>query len=374
MKKVLQIGKFYPILGGVEKVMWDVTTSLNRAGVHCDMLCAKFPKDAVSEEDAASIDGHLVTCRTLAECAGTMIAPSMVTWLRKHCKEYEIIHIHHPDPMAALALRLSGYKGNVVLHWHSDIISQKVGLAFYLPLQRWLIRRASAVIGTTPVYLEESPYLSDCTAPKIPVPIGITPVHFDSARAAEIRDRYKGRHIVLSVGRLVPYKGYDTLIRAASLLSEDYEFVISGTGPLSDSLSAQAQSLGVSDRVHFLGRLDDDDLHTYMAACDVFALTSSMKTEAFGIVQIEAFSLGKPVVSTRIPGSGVSWVNSDGVSGLTVPVNDADAVATAIRKICEDGALRSALGQGAAARFAEMFDIEIMKNKIINVYENCFNF
>lgn len=374
MKKVLQTGKFYPILGGVEKVMWDLTIALNGAGVSCDMLCAKFDDDIISEEDASAIDGHLVTCRALTKRAGTMIAPSMVSWLRKHCREYDIIHIHHPDPMAALALRLSGYHGNVVLHWHSDIISQKMGLACYMPLQRWLVKRAAVVIGTTPVYLDESPHLKECQAPRIPVPIGIKPVSFDSVKAAGIRKEYNGKHIVLSVGRLVPYKDYNTLIGAAARLPEDYEFVIVGTGPLLESLTATAGMLGVADRIHFKGRLGDDDLHAYMAACDVLALTSSMKTEAFGIVQIEAFSLGKPVVSTMIPGSGVSWVNADGISGLTVPVGDPEAAADAIRKICEDPSLKSRLEAGAASRFAEMFEIEQMKNKIISVYENYFNF
>lgn len=371
--KILQLGKFYPILGGVEKVMWDLTAALNEAGVHCDMLCAKFPDDQVTPEDAAVMGGHLICCRAWAKCAGTMIAPSMLTWLRRHCREYDIIHVHHPDPMAALALRVSGYKGNVVLHWHSDIISQKVGLALYVPLQKWLIRRAAVVIGTSPVYLEESPYLRGCISPRVPVPIGIRPVEYDAIDAGRIRKSYEGKHLVLSVGRLVPYKGYDTLVDAASRLPKDYVFVIVGEGPLLRQLSSQAVSAGVADRIQFRGRLSDPELHAWMAACDVLVMTSSMKTEAFGIVQIEAFSLGKPVVSTRIPASGVSWVNAHGRSGLTVPVKDADAVAGAIRRICTEPGLKESLGSGAVARFTEKFTIEKMKDKIIDTYETYFN-
>lgn len=372
--KILQLGKFYPILGGVEKVMWDLTVALNGAGVHCDMLCAKFASDALDPKDAEVMGGHLKCCRAWAKCAGTMLAPSMLTWLRRHCREYDIIHVHHPDPMAALALRLSGYKGNVVLHWHSDIISQKAGLALYTPLQQWLIRRAAVVVGTSPVYLEESPYLRTCSSPRVPVPIGINPVTFDAAEADRIRRSHSGRKLVLSVGRLVPYKGYNTLIAAAALLPKDYETVIIGEGPMLKELSSAAVTAGVADRLHFRGRVSDDELHAWMAACDVLAMTSSMKTEAFGIVQIEAFSLGKPVVSTRIPASGVSWVNAHGKSGLTVPVKDAEAVAEAIRRICEEPALKDKLGSGAAERFAQMFTIERMTKQIINVYETYFDF
>jgi hypothetical protein len=74
--------------------------------------------------------------------------------------EYDIIHVHHPDPMAALALFCSGYKGRVVLHWHSDILKQKVLLKFYMPLQRWLLKRAEVLVGTTPIYVKESPLLN----------------------------------------------------------------------------------------------------------------------------------------------------------------------------------------------------------------------
>ena len=86
-----------------------------------------------------------------------MISPAMLSWLRRHKADYEIVHVHHPDPMAALALRLSGFRGKVVLHWHSDIVSQKFLLALYRPLQDWLVRRADVIVGTSPVYIQSSP-------------------------------------------------------------------------------------------------------------------------------------------------------------------------------------------------------------------------
>lgn len=375
MKKILQVGKFYPILGGVEKVMWDLMVSLNGAGVSCDMLCAMASGEKVYERDAEAAGDHLITCRAWAKAAGTMIAPSMIFWLRRHCKEYDIVHIHHPDPMAALALRLSGYKGGVVLHWHSDIISQKFGLSLYLPLQKWLVRRAAVVVGTTPVYLEESPYLRDCTAPKIAVPIGIEPVPCCyKDRVEQFRDRYAGKKLVLAVGRLVPYKDYGCLISALSRLPEEYSLVIVGCGPLMGDLVDAVERAGVKDRVVFRGRVGDDELQAWMWACDVLALTSWMKTEAFGIVQIEAFSCGKPVVSTRIPGSGVSWVNEDGVSGLTVPVGDPEAVAAAIRRVCEEPGLKEKLGAGARERYESLFTVDGMRDKIIKIYEDKFGY
>ena len=119
--KVLQLGKFYPIRGGVEKVMWDLTSGLSARGIDCDMLCAELEKDEIIHLNE---HGRVICLKAWMKKAATMIAPKMISWLRKHKDEYDIIHVHHPDPMACLALRLSGYKGRVILHWHSDILKQ----------------------------------------------------------------------------------------------------------------------------------------------------------------------------------------------------------------------------------------------------------
>lgn len=364
--KVLQLGKFYPIRGGVEKVMWDLTQGLREKGVECDMLCAKLDEDPVEEEDK----GKVMPVRALAKKAGTMIAPQMISRLRKICNGYDIIHIHHPDPMAALALWLSGYKGHVILHWHSDILSQKALKFFYKPLQNWLIRRAERIIGTTPVYLRESPDLRGSSHKHIAVPIGIKPLKKVGKEEIEnIRKKYEGKKIILSVGRLIPYKGYEYLVEAARYLSDDFIILIGGDGPLKKQIQDQIAREGLENNVLLLGYLSKETLPLLFAASDVFVLSSVMKTEAFGIVQIEAMSAGKPVVATRIPESGVSWVNEDGVSGINVDPCDAKALAEAIESILQD---YDRYSEGAKARFMENFTEELMIERIIKIYESIF--
>lgn len=365
--KVLQLGKFYPIRGGVEKVMWDLTSGLSARGIDCDMLCAELEKDEIIHLNE---HGRVICLEAWTKKAATMIAPKMVTWLREHKDEYDIIHVHHPDPMACLALRLSGYQGRVILHWHSDILKQKTLLKFYAPLQRWLIRRADTIIGTTPVYLKESPYLQEAQGKTVAVPIGIEPVTFDPTLAEQWKMRYPGKKLVVSIGRLVPYKGYPYLISAARQLGPGYQVLIVGDGPIRESLENDIRINGVEGTVKLLGYVEDNEAHALLAACDVFVLSSVMKTEAFGIVQIEAMSLGKPVIATKIPESGVSWVNADGVSGLNVPVRDATALAEAIRRICSDDSLHQVLAQGARSRYLENFTIERMIEKTIKVYND----
>ena len=380
--KVLQLGKFYPIRGGVEKVMWDLTRGLSARGMECTMLCATLPDDPVDEPDQGRCReipdgreirfndcGRVICVPALAKKAATMLSPAMVRWLRLHAKEYHLIHIHHPDPMAALALRLSGYKGRVILHWHSDILSQKSLLTLYRPLQRWLIRRADRILGTTPVYVRESPDLQGAQGKVGYVPIGINPVIFKENAVRELRNRYKGRKIVVSLGRLVPYKGYSTLIESAALLGEDFQILIGGMGPLRESLQAQIDALGIQNRVQLLGYVPDGMVPTLFGACDVFVLSSVMKTEAFGIVQIEAMSCGRPVVATKIPGSGTAWVNEHGVSGLNVPPGDAQALADAIREICSDGQTYKEFSKGARQRYETLFTFDKMIDSVLKEYE-----
>ena len=195
--KILQLGKFYPILGGVEKMEASLAEGISSCGIPCDMLCASADGIKHIRTVPLNANGRIIVVPTLMKAAGTMIAPRMIGWLRKHAAEYDIIHIHHPDPMAALALRLSGYKGRVILHWHSDILSQKVLLFFYKPLQNWLIRRAERIVGTTPVYVRESPHLAHSQEKCSAVPIGIDPLQPDPEKVAEIRNRFSGKKIIL---------------------------------------------------------------------------------------------------------------------------------------------------------------------------------
>lgn len=365
--KVLQLGKFYPIRGGVEKVMYDLMTGLSEQGVRCDMLCAVESK---SETIRLNDHADLICCHAVKKVAATMISPAMVWRLRKICNRYDIIHIHHPDPMACLALFLSGYKGRVILHWHSDILKQKNLLKLYRPLQRWLINRAERIVGTTPLYLQESPFLTDVQPKTICVPIGIVPpTPQEQSAEAEIRAQFPGKKIIFSLGRLVEYKGFEHLIAAARYLSDEFVILIGGSGPLKEKLQADIDRFGLGEKVKMLGFLSDKELPAYYKACDLFCLSSVYKTEAFGIVQIEAMSYGKPVVATTIEGSGVHWVNAEGESGLNAKKGDAEALARCIRAITSHPMIYSRYSQGAKRRFNAMFTLDHMVENIMQVYQ-----
>lgn len=347
--------------------MWDLTEGLASRGIDCDMLCAMTARDGLSGRYMTiemGKHGRCICARAWKKVAATMISPAMICWLRRHKNDYDIIHVHHPDPMACLALRLSGYKGRVILHWHSDIIKQKGLLKLYRPLQNWLIRRAETIVGTTPVYVAQSPDLRLAADKLAFCPIGI----HDNLRDSRAEIPESDTVTVLGLGRLVEYKGFRYLIDAAGYLPDNYRVVIAGGGPLEGELRSRISAEGLEGKVVLEGFVSDERARELFNSCSVFVLSSIMKTEAFGIVQIEAMSCGKPVIATHIPGSGTDWVNADGQSGLNVPVCDAEAIAEAAMKICGSRKDMERFGKGARKRYEEMFTIDGMIDNIMEIY------
>lgn len=368
MIRILHLGKSYPATGGVERVALDILDGITGTDMQCDMLCANGENGKPATTYERSANTKIICLKKIGTKFATPIVPSMIPTLRKICGGYDIIHIHHPNPMTALALWLSGYKGKVIVHWHSDIQKQRHLLKFYMPLQNWMLGRADAIIGTTPTYIHGSSHLRNYRSKCVSIPIGINPIQPDKKAVDTLRQRYEGKKIIFGLGRLVHYKGFEYLVDAAKELPDDYVVLIGGEGILRESLQKRIDYNGLNDKVKLVGYIPDDDLPAYYGACDIYCLSSIMKTEAFAIVQLEAMSCGKPIVATNIRHSGVPWVNADGVSGLNVNIEDGNALAQAIIRIMEDPELYRKFSEGAKARFNSLFRKETMNKKVIALY------
>lgn len=351
--------------------MYDLILGLSDRGVDCDMMCAET--NGFGKERNLDTGARILSFHTWAKVASTTIAPSMVNTLWEKASEYDLIHVHHPDPMAAFALRMSGYKGPVVLHWHADILKSAWMMKLYEPLQEWLLHRADAIITTSPIIAEDSSALARYHNKVRVIPIGINPIAEDPVGAALIRDELGYRKIVFSLGRLVAYKGFQHLINAAALLPKDYVVVIGGDGPLRGKLEKLRDATGLRERIVFKGNIPDEQLPAFYTACDVFCLPSIMKTEAFGIVQIEAMSLGKPIVATKIEGSGTSWVNADGVSGLNVNPGSSLELAMSIYSIVKNPIRYYEYSVGAKERFDKEFTLTLMVDRCYSLYTDLIN-
>lgn len=133
-----------------------------------------------------------------------------------------------------------------------------------------------------------------------------------------------------------------------------------------------ATELGLAKRVTFIGEVPEEELPLYYHTCDIFVLPASERSEAFGIVQLEAMACGKPVICTEL-GTGTSYVNIHGLTGLVVPPRDPAALAGAIERLLSDRGLREEMGQRAKERVEKEFSHERMINSTLALYEEVFS-
>ncbi len=161
--------------------------------------------------------------------------------------------------------------------------------------------------------------------------------------------------LIVCVARLAPMKGQDTLIRAIALLTDDLpevraEFV--GDGPQRSNYERLAQQLGVADRCTFVGHVPHDEVLARMAAATVCVMPT--RSEAFGLVNIEAMAVGTPVVASQV--GGIPEIIRDGQDGFLVPPDDPQALADRLRLLLTDPALRARMSQSARQRFLDCFE------------------
>lgn len=366
--KVLQVNKFYhPVTGGVERVVQQLSEGLCEDSDVQVLTCT--PK---GPGERTVVNG--VPVRRSGSLGVAFSMPVSLPFLfdfSRMSKEQDIIHLHLPFPLADLALLLSGYRGKVVLWWHSDIVKQKKLLVLYGPLLHWMLRRADAIIVATQGHIDGSDFLPEYQSKCHVIAFGVEPSIMEKStrylQAAPVKRT--DTLAFLFIGRLVYYKGCDILLRAfAAANLPNSSLTLVGSGPLLETLTQLAATLNISHQVTFLQGLDDAALADQIAACDVFVLPSVAKSEAFGLVQIEAMAYQKPVINTNLP-SGVPHVSLDSITGLTVEPSDVEALSKAMRWMAEHPTERMTMGIAGRKRVEEQFTLPKMLEKTFAIYQ-----
>lgn len=372
--KILHIGKYYPpFQGGTEKVNFDLVEATNKInGFSADELCFAHTVD-FQDRETYSYNVFRIPIRGIK--FSTPIPKGFISKYLKIKDNYDIVHVHMPNPIVSLALVLFPPNAKIVLHWHCDITKQKKLKFFFNPIQKKLLKKASRIVTTSQRYADFSPDLKEFQNKISVIPIGIDNSYltYSSDRIEEIKQKYQHKKIIFSLGRLTHYKGFKYLIEAAKYLDDNCIVLIGGKGELQDSLKRQVQESGLAEKVQFLGRIEDENVGNYLRAAEVFCLPSHNRTEAFGVVLLESMSLGLPIVACNIEGSGVAWVNEDGVTGLNVPIADPISLTHAINKILNNKSLRQEFSENAIARYKSLFTKDRMINSVIDLYKNIKN-
>lgn len=339
------------ILSGELKTMVDLKVIVANAERHTT--------NEVSDGVDLTRVGKLFAVNSAPVCRG------LVREIRK--ARADIVHIHWPNPTAVLAYLVSGHQGRLVITYHSDIVRQKKMAAAFMPILRHALKKAAAIIVSSPNYIDSSDVLMHYRAKCRVIPFGVSVDHFDEYDSWEVQriQQQYGPRLVLGVGRMVFYKGFEHLVRAMEIV--DGKLVIIGSGPLREHLQQLANELRLKERVMLLDEVED--VRPYYHAADVFALSSIMRSEAFGIVQLEAMACGKPVVNTQLD-SGVPFVSPHEVSGLTVPPADPVALGVAINELLDNPSRRAKLGMGARNRVTQSFTVEKMVQDTFDLYQD----
>ncbi|MDR0558071.1 MAG: glycosyltransferase [Treponema sp.] len=364
--KVLQINKFYaPWVGGVERVVQNIAEGLNDKS---DMKVLVCQSEGRAEETTVN-SIRVIRSSTLGILYSMPVSFDFIFKLWNLSRQHDILLFHTPFPLADLACLFSGYKGKVVVWWHSDIISQRRLLRVIKPILEWFLRRADVIVAATQAHIDNSNFLGPYKDKCMVIPFGLKFSDYEQVDIANyLMDKLfnKQNKRLLFVGRLVYYKGVEVIIQAMRTV-RGAELFIAGSGVLEGELKARVEMEGLKEKIHFLGYLPFEDLKAAYADCDIFVFPSNANVEAFGLAQMEAMFYGKPVVNTNLP-TGVPLVSVDGKTGLTVPVNDADALSRAIQRLIDDDELRLRLGANARQRVYEEYSFDRMMDK---VYELC---
>ena len=351
--RILHLAKYYwPRSGGMERVVQTLAEGAANLGHQVEVVAVE------SRGRAGVTAGHrsgVTRAFSFAALGSQEIAPGYIAaaW-----KRADIIHVHHPHPLADLACLLRAGRTPVVVTQHAD--SRR---SAYRPLTRLVIRRARAVVVPSRAHLALSSELTGYEGKVEVIPFGIDQTRWQSVPPPPPG----GPPRAIFIGRLVPYKGLDFLLRALEQVP-DLRLDIVGSGPEGPRLKTLARALAVTDRVRWYGEHPDDDLPRRMADADFLVLPSVTVEEMFGLVVLEAMAAGRPVITTAVP-SAVREVNVPGVTGLEVPLRDVPALARALETLSRDAGRRRSMGEAGRTRVAERFTQHAMALRHIELYE-----
>jgi rhamnosyl/mannosyltransferase len=354
---LLQLNKFYhPEVGGIERVVRVVAEGMQRRG-HDSRVLVSVPRGSGARDTVADVP--VTRTASLGVAKSVPLSPTFPLRLRQASHGADVVHHHLPNPLSVVShLATPSPNAPVVATYHSDIVRQRIALELYRPLLHRFLDDIDHIFVTSPRLLEHSEHLSPYRGKTSVVPLSIDLDEYGQydGPPADLPGA-PDRPTLLFVGRLNYYKGVEYLLDA--MPDVDADLLIAGSGDRRDALEARVDRLGVTDRVHFLGYVEEDRLHACYDRADVFVLPSVEPSEAFGIVQLEAMAYRTPVVNTDLP-TGVPWVSEDGETGLTVPPRDADALASAIEALLDDHERRRRYGEAARERVERRFGRERM--------------
>ena len=352
-------------MGGIERFVDQLARGVVAAGEEVDIL-------HLSREAAGPplvVAGYRVHRAQLDfEIAGSGFSMGAFGKFETLVREADVIHCHFPWPFADLVCLVTRPRAPIVLTYHSDIVKQEKLMPIYRPLMELFLSRVRRIVATSPNYSVSSKVLQRYSSKVSVVPIGLDkntyPLPSEDCKT-RWRDMVSDRFF-LFVGILRYYKGLHTLLEAVKSLQ--CRVVIAGAGPEESSLREKAEKLGLSN-VIFLGQVSDLEKATLLSLCYGVVFPSHLRAEAFGVSLLEGAMYGKPMISSEI-GTGTSFVNVSGLTGLVVPPSDPTALRAAMEYLLNNPSIARDMGISAAERHRQLFTAEHMVKGYMDIYRS----
>ena len=363
--RVLHFFKTYwpDTFGGIERSIHAIAKGTEKYGVQSDVLSlSKSP-----ETNTLAFDGHMAYKAKLDfELASTGFSRDVFRHFRELSKEADIIHFHFPWPLMDIVNLATRHGKPTIATYHSDIVKQRTLLKLYQPLMFRFLGGMDRIVATSPNYLRSSEILRAFNSKTSVIPLGLSEGDYPVA-AEETKARWRSRlpkRFFLFIGVLRYYKGVHVLLEAAR--QTGFEVVLIGNGPVEDDLKRTVRQHNLAN-VHFLGALPDEDKVAILDLSLGLVFPSHLRSEAFGLSLVEAAMRGKPMISCEI-GTGTSFVNLDGETGLVIRPNDADALSQAMARLWNDHQMALSYGANARRRYETNFTAEQMAQSYAELY------
>jgi rhamnosyl/mannosyltransferase len=357
--------------GGLQEAIRQICISTQPYGVE-NTVFTLSPNPAPKSLDRP--EAKVVRCRSwIAPASCDLGGLDAVQTFRALAQQADVIHYLFPWPYADV-LRLLAPKKPSVLTYVSDIVRQRWMGAAYGPLMWHTLRRMDAIVCNAPRYAAGSAVL---THPELQplvrhIPLGIDESAYATPADTAVLDRLglqASEPFVLFIGVLRYYKGLHVLLDACANVKG--RVVIAGTGPEEQALKDQVARLGLNN-VLLAGRVTEGEKIALLQACRGLVLPSHLRSEAYGMVLVEASIMSRPMVTCEI-GTGTSFVNSDGETGWVVPPKSPTALAVALNRLLTDAELAQRYGRAARQRYEALFSGDALGRAYARLFEGVLN-
>lgn len=340
--------------GGLQEAIRQICLATSSHGVENTIftLSPKNLPQKISRPEATVIRERSWMAPASCDIGGMA---SFLTFLNLS-KQMDVLHYFHPWPFADVLNIVRNSNKPAMLTYISDIVKQRFLGKMYAPLMWHTLKKMDVIIANCPAYAKTSPVLSH---PLIQNKVRVIPLGIDENSYPKIGDDSifeklgvtQSEPYFLFLGVLRYYKGIHTLIEASKKIKA--KIIIAGSGPEEEKLKKQVHELGLSN-VIFAGQITNKEKVTLIKNCLALVLPSHLRSEAYGMVLVEASMFNKPMISCEI-GTGTSFVNLHEKTGFVVNPEDSASLAGAMQELLEAPALAHGMGMEARSRYEKLF-------------------